>query len=61
MDKLFSMGKSLFGGKKSSKNGGESTGNDLLDNINPMAMFQSLDKNGDGKSNCFRKKFSFFI
>ena len=57
MDKLFSMGKSLFGGKKSSKgSNGDSagtsggTGVDLLDNMNPMAMFQSLDKNGDGKS-----------
>ena len=54
MDKLFGMGKSLLsGGSKKSGNSSSATdenGNNLLDSINPMAMFQSLDKNGDGKS-----------
>jgi hypothetical protein len=53
MDKLFGMGKSLLsGGSKKSGNSSatDENGNNLLDNINPMAMFQSLDKNGDGKS-----------
>ena len=57
MDKLFGMGKSLLsGGSKKSGNSSSATdenGNNLLDSINPMAMFQSLDKNGDGKSLTF--------
>jgi hypothetical protein len=53
MDKLFGMGKSLLSGgsKKNGKNSStDENGNNILDSVNPMAMFQSLDKNGDGKS-----------
>ena len=54
MDKLFSMGKSILGGsKKGTKSGSDENGNDILDNMNPMVMFQSLDKNGDGKSKIY--------
>ena len=58
MDKLFGMGKSLLGGgskKNGTSNMMDENGNNLLDSVNPMAMFKSLDKNGDGKS----KTFSF--
>ena len=68
MDKLFGMGKSLLGGGGSKKNGTsnmmDENGNNLLDSVNPMAMFKSLDKNGDGKSIrrffCLKFKFEIF-
>lgn len=43
MNQLFSLGKDLLkGGDKSSSSSGSSSG------LNPMTMFKSLDKNGDG-------------
>jgi hypothetical protein len=42
MNQIFNAGKSFL-----NKNGGDGSGSD--GGLNPMSMFKSLDKNGDGK------------